>query len=58
MEKKTKELGCIIVVSAEVIEHAGEDFSRFPSQVISLQGKQQSVRAYLVKNPPELSITG
>ena len=58
LEKKTKELGCIIVVSAEVIEHAGEDFSRFPSQVISLQGKQQSVRAYLVKNPLELSITG
>jgi adenylate cyclase len=57
LEKKTKELGCIIVVSAEVVEHAGEDFSRFQSQVISLQGKQQSVHAYLIKNPLELPIT-
>ncbi len=58
LETKTKELGCIIVISAEVVRHAGEDFSRFPSQEISLQGKQQSVRAYLIKNPLELSITG
>jgi hypothetical protein len=45
------------VVTAEVVQHAGEDFDRFPSQEISLRGKQQSVLAYLIKNPLELSIT-
>jgi adenylate cyclase len=57
LETKTKELACTLVVTAEVVQHAGEDFGRFPSQEISLRGKQQSVLAYLIKNPLELSIT-
>jgi adenylate cyclase len=57
LETKTKELACTLVVTAEVVQHAGEDFDRFPSQEISLRGKQQSVLAYLIKNPLELSIT-
>jgi adenylate cyclase len=58
LETKTKELGCVLVVTGEVVRNAGENFSRFPSQEISLRGKQQSVLAYLVKNPLEISTTG
>jgi adenylate cyclase len=58
LETKTKELGCVLVVTGEVVRNAGENFSRFPSREISLRGKQQSVLAYLVKNPLEISTTG
>jgi len=51
LQTKTKELECILVVTGEVVQNAGADFSQFPSQQISLQGKQKSVLAYVVKNP-------
>jgi len=56
LQTKTKELECILVVTDEVVLNAGADFSQFPSQQISLQGKQQSVLAYVVKNPLIISI--
>lgn len=56
LQTKTKELECILVVSDEVVQNAGTDFSQFPSQQISLQGKQKSVLTYVVKNPLIISI--
>jgi len=54
LQTKTKELECILVVTDEVVQNAGADFSQFPSQQISLQGKQKSVLTYVVKNPLEI----
>jgi adenylate cyclase len=51
LQTKTKELECILVVTDEVVQNAGADFSQFPSQQISLDGKQKSVLTYVVKNP-------
>ena len=51
LQTKTKELECVLVVTDEVVQNAGADFSQFPSQQISLQGKQKSVLIYVVKNP-------
>ncbi len=51
LQTKTKELECVLVVTDEVVQNAGADFSQFPSQHVSLQGKQKSVLAYVVKNP-------
>ena len=55
LEGKTKELECVLVVSDEVVRNAGVDFSQFPAEQISLRGKQQSVLAYAIKNPLDLS---
>jgi adenylate cyclase len=55
LQTETKELECILVVTDEVVQNAGADFSQFPSQQISLQGKQKSVLIYAVKNPLEIS---
>jgi adenylate cyclase len=54
LQTKTKELECVLVVTDEVVQNAGADFSQFPSQQISLQGKQKSVLVYVVKNPLEI----
>ena len=54
LQTKTKELECVLVVTDEVVQNAGADFSQFPSQQISLQGKQKSVLIYVVKNPLEI----
>lgn len=55
LEGKSKELECILVVADEVVQNAGIEFSQFPSQQISLRGKQQSVLAYAIKNPQDVS---
>jgi adenylate cyclase len=55
LQTKTKELECILIVTDEVVQNAGADFSQFPSQQISLQGKQKSVLIYAVKNPATIS---
>ena len=55
LEGKSKELGCVLVVADEVVQNAGIEFSQFPSQQISLRGKQQSVLAYAIKNPLDVS---
>jgi adenylate cyclase len=56
LQTKTRELECILVVTDEVVQNAGADFSQFPSQQISLDGKQQSVLAYLIKNPLDVPL--
>jgi adenylate cyclase len=56
LQTKTKELECVLVVTDEVVQNAGADFSQFPSQQVSLQGKQKSVLTYVVKNPLEISM--
>ncbi len=55
LEGKSKELECVLVVADEVVQNAGIEFSQFPSQQISLRGKQQSVLAYAIKNPLDVS---
>jgi adenylate cyclase len=55
LQTKTKELECILMVTDEVVQNAGSNFSQFPSQQISLDGKQHSVLAYVVNNPLEIS---
>lgn len=55
LQDKSKDLGCILVVADDVVRNAGVDFSRFPSEQISLRGKQQSVLAYSIKNPLDVS---
>ena len=55
LEGKSKELECILVVADEVVQNAGIEFSQFPSQQISLRGKQQSVLAYAINNPQDVS---
>jgi len=54
LQEKAKELESVLVVSDEVVQNAGVDFDRFPSQNIGLRGKQQSVLVYVVKNPLEV----
>jgi hypothetical protein len=41
-----------------VVRLAGVDFNGFPTQQISLRGKQQSVRIYSVSNPLEVATDG
>ncbi len=55
LEGKSKELECVLVVTDDVVQNAGLDFSRFPSRDISLRGKKLSVLAYAIKNPLEVS---
>jgi adenylate cyclase len=55
LQTKTKELECILMVTDKVVQNAGSNFSQFPSQQISLDGKQHSVLAYVVNNPLEIS---
>ena len=55
LEGKSKELECILVVADEVVQNAEVEFSQFPSRQINLRGKQQSVLAYAIKNPREVS---
>jgi adenylate cyclase len=56
LQTKTKELDCVLVVTDEVVQNAGADFNRFPSQQIGLDGKQQSVLVYLVTNPLDVPL--
>ena len=48
-------LECILVVTDEVVQQSGADFSRFPTWQIEQRGKQKSVLAYAVRNPLEIS---
>ncbi len=58
LQTKSKELSSVIIVTDDVVRLAGADFSGFPSQQINLRGKQQSVLAYSVSNPLEVSTEG
>ncbi len=58
LQVKSKELGCVAVISDDVVRYAGTDFSRFPSQQIGLSGKQESVVVYKVTDPREISVGG
>ena len=55
LEGTSKELECILVVADQVVQNADVDFSQFPSRQISLRGKQQSVLAYAINNPLDVS---
>ena len=55
LEGKSKELECVLVVADDVIQNAAVEMNQFPSQRISLRGKQQSVLAYVINNPLEMS---
>ena len=56
LEGKTKDFECELVVSDDVLRNAGIDFGRFPSQQVSLRGKQQKVQVYIVKDTAAISI--
>ncbi len=56
LEASTRDLGCVLVVSDDVVQNAGADLTRFTSREISLRGKQQSVRAYLVEDPLQIDL--
>jgi len=55
LEGKSKELGCTLVVSNDVVQTAGILLSQFPTQDVSLRGKQQSVFVHVIKDPLDLS---
>ncbi len=55
LEGKSKELECILIVSDEVVNYAGADFSQFPTREVSLRGKQESVLVFVIKNPLDIS---
>lgn len=57
LEKMSKELGCVLVVSDDVVRHSDTDFSLFDSQTVSLRGKQQSVLIYAIKNPLDIDLS-
>jgi len=56
LQEKTKELECVLVIADEVVQNAGADFRRFPSQQLGLHGKQQSVLVYAIKNPLQIPV--
>ena len=55
LEQISKELGCTLVVSDQVIQTAGLALGEFPTQSVSLRGKQQSIFVHEIKNPLDLS---
>jgi adenylate cyclase len=55
LEQISKDLGCTLVVSDQVIQTAGLALSKFPTQSVSLRGKQQSIFVHQIKNPLDLS---
>jgi adenylate cyclase len=55
LEGKSKELGCTLVVSNQVVLTAGLVLNRFPTQTVNLRGKQQSISVHVIENPLELS---
>jgi adenylate cyclase len=55
LEQKSKKLECTLVVSDQVIQTAGLAFDQFPTQSVSLRGKQQSVFVHVIKNPLDLA---
>jgi adenylate cyclase len=56
LEASTKDLGCVLVVSDDVVKNAGADLGRFTAREISLRGKQQSVLVYLVEDPAQIEM--
>ncbi len=56
LESQSKEFECVLVVSEEVVQQAKADMGGVESQQINLRGKQQSVRAFLVKNPLQINL--
>ncbi len=56
LQVKTKELGCVLLISDEVVQNAAADFSQFQAQQVSLRGKQQTVKIYTVENPLDIPI--
>ena len=57
LESSSKELACVLVVSEDVVRHADAAMKDIPSRKINLRGKQQSVLAYLVKNPQQIELS-
>lgn len=56
LEASTRDLGCVLVVSGQVVKNTDADLRRFASREISLRGKQQSVLAYLVEDPAQIEM--
>jgi len=56
LEASSKELGCTLVVSDEVVHNAGAAMGQLASKQISLRGKQQSVFVYLVEDPLQIDL--
>ncbi|MCP4472187.1 MAG: adenylate/guanylate cyclase domain-containing protein [Gammaproteobacteria bacterium] len=56
LEASARDLGCVLVVSGDVVQNAGADLARFASREISLRGKQQSVLVYLVEDPLQIEM--
>jgi len=56
LENMSKDLQCVLVVSEDVVEHSGCDFTSFTSQQVSLRGKQQSVLVYDIKDPLQITL--
>lgn len=54
LEGQSKALNSILIVSQAVVTNAGIDFSQFPTEEISLRGKQQSLIAYAIASPLDI----
>jgi adenylate cyclase len=54
LEQQSKPLGCKLVVSAAVAEHAGVDLSAFPVHVVPVRGRSEPIEAYAVGDVAEL----
>jgi adenylate cyclase len=55
LEQQTKALGCVLVVSALVAEHAGVDLSQFVRHVVPVRGRGESIEVYAVDDPARLA---
>ena len=56
LQVKTRELECVALVSQDVVDNAGADFSQFPCQSMELRGKQKSVQVHLINDLLQMSI--
>jgi adenylate cyclase len=55
LEGQSKVLESILIVSRNVVNNAGVDFAQFPTKEITLRGKEQSLTAFVIKNPIDIA---
>ena len=58
LESLTKDYNCELIVSHDVIEWAGLNFSNYETHVVELRGRQKPVKIYSVKDVKAMEIQG
>ena len=56
LEPMTKEYKCQLVVSSEVAELAKIDLSAFPADEVSIRGREEKMRVYLIEHARDLPV--